>query len=97
MDLSLRPRAMPSLRCAVCHDGAEGTVVCLGCGTLAHLECRQAGCPTLGCVVPSVTANPGLLYHVVDALVLALIVLSYFLGSVMVFGFVACVVVGLFP
>lgn len=39
-------------RCAFCHDDLEGDdVVCPGCQTVLHHECRAAlpECPTLGC------------------------------------------------
>lgn len=51
VQLHERPGGNP--RCAVCHDEAGGErVVCTGCGTEFHLDCRRSleKCPTLGCV-----------------------------------------------
>ena len=38
-------------RCAVCHDERGDLIVCGGCGTWCHADCRAAlaSCPTLGC------------------------------------------------
>ncbi|MCO5165256.1 MAG: hypothetical protein M9894_02655 [Planctomycetes bacterium] len=46
------PRPSPALRCAYCHDPADGATACPTCGTLTHPACREeagGACPTLGC------------------------------------------------
>lgn len=52
-------------RCAICHDDVlDGAVLCAGCRTLVHVECRGERCPTLGCTqrkavaLPAVTTIP---------------------------------------
>jgi hypothetical protein len=47
--VKLAARAV-TLRCAVCHDEGPDLVVCAGCATRVHAECRPPRCPTLGCV-----------------------------------------------
>jgi hypothetical protein len=47
----LRRRKTGQQRCALCHDGPTGLVMCQGCETLLHVSCLvdAGGCPTLGC------------------------------------------------
>jgi type II secretion system protein G len=51
MDVTLVPCEGVIPRCALCHDNApEQALVCPGCRTLVHAECREGvACPTLGC------------------------------------------------
>jgi hypothetical protein len=51
MELSLRPRWTPDLRCAICHDVLQEGVVCARCAVRYHRECRAhlERCPSLGC------------------------------------------------
>jgi len=49
---SLRPsERREDERCALCHDGPTGLVICRGCGALTHAQCllHHGSCPTPGC------------------------------------------------
>lgn len=50
--MKLAARESGAARCAICHDDAlDGPLVCPGCQTVVHAECRVGlPCPTLGCV-----------------------------------------------
>jgi hypothetical protein len=54
-------RSSVDLRCAYCHDDAEGAHECAGCGTLTHPGCRAeaGGCVTLGCVPTALCVERG--------------------------------------
>ncbi|MCO5166082.1 MAG: hypothetical protein M9894_06905 [Planctomycetes bacterium] len=58
--MKLAARESGAARCAICHDDArDGPLVCPGCQTVVHAECRVGQpCPTLGCAHGAALGRP---------------------------------------